>query len=333
IDGGYALMEIDGVYLDSDNPNWASESQSRWQGTVQSAVHGVTRLAAPQVRSIQDDGYYANEAGLKITNDTVMEGENQLVNGVHMPAGTITTTESFYNNREGKTVKMTEIDLRKLAGYDGTETPGALPNFPPHLPDNGLLYASRDDAGELFQPGIRLANGALIDKEGGLTVVTEDPLYIQGDYNTDTKKPAAVICDALNILANGWQDTDSGVGLSNAARKAQETTINTAFIAGIDTSDPETGKYNGGLENYPRLHENWSNVNLNINGAFLALWDSAIAQGEWHYGSPGSGDSWLAQYTAPRRIWNYDPIFNNPLTLPPLTPWAVQIQRVAWWKE
>ncbi|MFC1699293.1 hypothetical protein ACFL1I_04965 [Candidatus Omnitrophota bacterium] len=314
--------------LDSNSPTWTAESQTRWQGTVMSAVHGVTRLSVPQVQSIQPGGFYASQANVVITNDTISQGGTDLVAGVDVPADTVTSHTDFYNNRENRNIKMTNLDLQKLAGYaTPAEYAAGTPSFPNHLPNNGLLYATRDDAGGGFQPGVRLINGVEIvqnpvaDRDG-LTVVSNDPVYIQGDYNTEAKKPAAVIGDALNILSSAW-DNDSDSNLHVNDRDAAITTINTAFVAGID--DTSGGNYNGGLENYPRMHERWTGMDLNIRGAFLALWNSQVATGEWQYGNP--------QYTAPIRNWDYDLDFNDPAHLPPFTPWAVEMNRVAWWQQ
>jgi len=304
--------------LDSDSSNWLTESQTRWNGTVESSVHGVTKLSTPAVGSIEADGYYANNAGTKIENGNIKQGGQLLVEGTDIPPGTIVTDTDFYNNREGKYIRMTNIDLKKLAGYAPGDAVGH-PSFPNHLPTNGLIYATRNDAGGTQEPGVRLVNGAQIYRNGGLTVVSNDPLYIQGDYNTVNKQPTAVICDAVNLLSNNWNDANSAKSLSN--RTATNTTVNTAFIAGVDNTT--SGHYNGGLENYPRLHEGWSGKTLSIKGSFVELWNSQIAQGAWKYDSP--------QYTAPNRNWNYDTDFNVN-NMPPFTPWAVEAQRGAWWK-
>lgn len=305
--------------LDSEDSNWLTESQSRWNGTVQSSVHGVTKLAAPIVGSIQPDGYYSNNADIKIENGAIRQGGQLLIEGTNIPPGTIATDTDFYNNREAKSMRMTNIDLKKLAGYASGDAEGS-PSFPNHLPSNGLIYATRNDSASTEEPGIRLMNGAQIYRTGGLSVVSNDPVYIQGDYNTLNKKPAAVVCDSVNLLSNNWNDANSAGSLS--ARTAGSTTYNTAFIAGVDNTT--AGHYNGGLENYPRLHEGWSGKTLSIKGSFVELWNTQIAQGAWLYGG--------TQYTAPTRNWNYDTDFtvNN---MPPFTPWAVEAQRSAWWKN
>ena len=311
----YAVMNG----LDSDDGNWMTESQTRWNGTVQTGDHGVTPLSVPVVGSVQPGGYYHTNADVVVINDVITQGGVTLTEGVDIPAGTIVTDTDFYNNRESRYVRMTNIDMRRLAGYAPGDPDGS-PSFPDHLPANGLMYATRDDAPAGQQPGIRLTNGERIYRTGGVTVVSNDPVYIQGDFNTDQRQPSSVICDAINILSNNWNDSTSTLGLGN--RIANETMVNLAFISGIDTTT--AGNYNGGLENYPRFHENWSGVTFNITGAFVELWNSQIAQGQWNYGSP--------QYTAPRRDWSYDTSFglNN---MPPFTPWAVSAEKGAWWTD
>ena len=310
--------------LDSESPNWTAESISRWQGTVKNSVHGITKQSTPAVGSIKPTGYYANNANVVIVNDTITKDGVALTEGLDYPAETI-TSETVYNNREGKNIKTTTVDLKKLAGGDGGyKKPDGVTPYNNNLPTNGLLYATRDDAATTEEPGIRLKNGEVIYRNVGLTVVSNDPVYIQGNYNSSSgqEKPTAVICDSLNLLSGNWDDANSTSGLSS--RTATETTVNAAFIAGVreTTKGPNNGNYNGGLENYPRLHEDWSGINLNIKGSFVELWNSSVATGAWQYGDP--------QYNAPRRSWSYNTAFNNPSNLPPFTPKAVEVQRIAW---
>ncbi len=300
--------------LDSDEQNWLSESQNRWKGTVQNAVHGITKLSAPSVGSIQPQGYYYNQAGLVIINNQIIKEGRILQEGIDYPPQTITSSTSFYNNREKKYIKMTNLDLSRLGGGTFNNT-----TYPNNLPSNGLIYVSRNDVSGAYQAGIRIINGTEIKRSGGLTVVTNLPAYIQGDFNTVNEQPASIIADSLNILSNKWRDDNSRKHLNY--RAANPTTINCAFIAGIHPT--EGTSYSGGLENYPRLHEKWSGITLTIKGSFVQLWNSTIATGKWQYGNP--------YYTAPNRNWSYNSAFND--KPPPFTPWAVEAERAAWWKE
>ncbi len=317
--GSAKYEEMDG--LDSEDPDWTNESTDRWDGTVQSSVHGVQELSAPSVASIQTDGYYADNADVVIVNDEIEKGGTPLVEGVNCPDDTIITTTTFYNNREDKYVKMTEVDLKKLAGYAPGDPDGS-PSFPNNLPSNGLLYATRDDVGSTQSPGIRLNNGARIYRDGGLTVVSDEPVYVKGNYNTSSEEPSSIICDSINLLSGSWNDANS-TSEYVSSRPASTTTVNSAFISGVD--ETEVGGYNGGLENYPRLHEAWGGKTLNIKGSFVELWESEKATGSWIYGDP--------QYTAPTRNWQYDTAFNDTDNLPPFTPWTVEAERLAWWRE
>jgi len=312
-------------HLDSTDVNWLSDSQSAWNGTVQTSANGTTKKAVPVVGSIAPSGYYNNNAGIVVTNGTIKYNGTTLTEGAagtnKIPAGTITTLSDttctsstcFKDARENAKINMTTIDLQKLAGADGGNV-----GYTNYLQQNasGLLYATNSNA----HPGVRLVNGSQIHSSAsGLTVVTNDPLYIQGNYNNVAGVPSAVICDSVNLLSNSWNDANSAGGIG--VRVASATTINTAFIAGVDTT--AAGRYNGGLENYPRLLEDWSSKNLNISGAFVELWNTQVAQGRW----PNTG----TVYNPPNRFWAYDAnLANNP---PPFTPWAVEAQRGAWWKS
>jgi len=323
-----------GVYvamagLDSNSPTWTTDSQTRWGGvtvpsTVQSDVHGVTKRAVPVVGSTQPGGFYDTNANLKVTNDPIdptkcliKENGTTLTEGVSIPFGTCTSTTTLYNNREGKTIKMTELDVAKLGGgtYSGV-------TYPNHMPTNGLIYATRNDATSSQQPGVRLINGSQINSSVGLTLASNDPVYIKGNFNTTSWKPTAIIGDAVNLLSTNWSDANSSSSLSS--RVPTSTTVNAAFVAGINTTT--TGHYNGGLENYPRLHEAWtSSTTLSIRGSFVSLWNSQIATGNWVYGG--------SYYTAPTRAWTYETSFSDGTHLPPFTPYAVEMKKGAWWKQ
>jgi hypothetical protein len=330
---------MEALPLDCDRDDWETESQMRWNGSVKSAVHGVRPLSTPSPNSLAADGYYAANADIVITNAEIVDrstgvtlvqatdpaDENgDLPAGAVLPQGTVVTSTTFYNNREGKWVNMTTIDLEKLAGWveyiDSEGQPQRKQNTN-YMPDNGLLYATNNISSGAEQPGVKLVNGAEIESPVGLTVVTDVPMYVQGDFNTgpsDGKKPAAVMSDALSILSNDWDDSDSDKSLDD--RVASPTTVNAGIITGVVSTKGDN--YSGGFENLPRLHEKWSNVTLSIVGSFVVLWESQIATAPWYYG----GDN----YKAPLRDWHYDEDFNDVNNLPSHTPFAVGIRKIVW---
>jgi hypothetical protein len=312
-----------------DWPDFAVGALSTWGGTVQSADHGVKPVEPPSIGSIKrfqnvgaGNGDYAWNATLKdysyvgmgsgdstkgryhATADLVIRDLKAYDNkgtAISMPVGAI-ASRSFYDAREGKTVTVTQIDL-KILRDNGL------------MPANGEIYASRSDATVSQPNGIRLVNGAELGQP--LTVVTEDPLYVRGDYNTVNKKPAAVIADAVNLLSNSWDDKKT----KGTLPKAKATVFDMAMITGGD----ETGGagYSGGFENLPRFHENWDGVNASILGSFVKIYASELAKGKWVYG----GD----HYTAPNRLWDYDTSFNKVENLPPFTPNVAQVRSSGWW--
>ena len=224
---------------------------------------------------------------------------------------------SIYDRREAANVDVTTLDvgainsvLNGASGFnniiyiDQTTNTGALSSTSPQA--------------------IRLTNGSTLPSEG-LTVASQNPVYIQGDYNTSnqsTRGSAAVFADAVTILSNSWQDTNSAGDLST--RVASTTTVNTAIVAGFLPSgwtNPDTGAqygYSGGLNNFPRFLEDWKGKTFNYTGSMIELFTSQVAIGEWDTGTT---------YVPPVRVWNFDSNFvDNP---PPGSLDAVSIGRGA----
>lgn len=291
---------------DSEHPQWATLALDTWKGTVQDGAHGVKEVAAPAIGTIKaydadgSKGYYHANADLVVVDGKAYDkGGNEL----SLPAATV-AEKTMYDAREGKTIRVTEIDM-------------ALLNASGAFPANGLIYAYRTDASVTQPNGIRLANGAEVLRP--MTLVSEDPVYVKGDFNTVNKKGVAVISDAVNLLSNAWNDTKTSSGGCPAA---SNTTYNLAFITGNVPTPDGGGNYSGGFENLPRFHENWSGKTAKILGSFIKIYESEIARGLWRYGGN--------VYTAPKRDWSYDTALNDLANLPPFTPNAVYFQRVLW---
>jgi Tfp pilus assembly protein PilX len=314
--GTYQSMKNgDGTWLDSNDPNWVANSLNRWGGKVEDHSHGITELNLPVVvsgdpidmikRATDNPDSYENQAGLKIVDGQVLY-KNASDTWVNVTANflsdSIITTGSFYNYREYKWVTSYDINVQKL-------------NTSAYYPRNGILYASRDQVAGT-QQAIRLKNGA--ELAAPLTVVTNNPLYTLGNYNSVNKKAAALFTDALTVLSNSWNDTKSNQNLSN--RIASNTTVNAAFLTG--NSETHLGSYNGGLENLPRFLEDWGSKTFTYKGSMVDLWFSEQATGAWYCGSP--------QYQPPIRSWAFDLAFLDPNNLPPGVPQINTVLKVSW---
>lgn len=255
--------------------------------------------------------YY--KADIRIVDGVATNKNGTLVN---CPAGAVTTA-SFHDRREQANMTVTQVNVSAL---------GAC------TPANGILYVSQSGA----NTGIRLTDGSQLPS-GGLTVVSENPVYIKGDYNNVNKQPAAVLADAITVLSNNWgpnnsdhksdpADPDhlcSSGSCKTSDRPATSTTVNAAFALG-PSAESAVNQGNGQLENVIRFLENWSGDTLTYQGSIIALWHSQRATGAWRCcGSTGTN-----YYDAPNRNWSYDIMFNT--TPPPGTPMGVIMTRGQW---
>lgn len=221
----------------------------------------------------------------------------------------------FFNRREYRDVQSVDLDMEEfLAQYGSLKS--ALGR------DIRVLYVA-DLRTSTFssQSGVRLIKGEVLPQTG-LTVATMNPLYVQGNYNIGDNQGGQVVAaslmgDAITVLSENWEDSESMNGL--ASRRASQTKINAALIGGIVPSGG--GFYSGGMENLVRLLEDWSSRELNINGSYVVLFESEIATAPW-----GTYDV----YNTPRRRYSFDENFLNPNLLPPGTPEVRMVIRNPW---
>jgi hypothetical protein len=186
---------------------------------------------------------------------------------------------------------------------------------------------------QFAMPGVVLTNGAVIPPNG-LSIATPDPAYIVGNWNVQTNTggtsvagtsnvnytlPSAVYADAITVLSPSWNPANNTVGSGNL-KTASTDTVNAAFLTGNVPSN--SSYYSGGVENFPRFLENWSNQNLYYNGSMVEMFPSQIANSPW----PGTGTI----YNPPTRNWTFDTNFQDPSKLPPLTPKVIYLQRSQW---
>jgi hypothetical protein len=237
-------------------------------------------------------------------------------------------TTSFFNARENKTIKCTDLDVGKLREWNTSNTAFRVPW--PLLDVATVFIADTRSQSGSTEPGVRLINGEWLPPKG-LTVATPDPIYIKGNYNVTTNGtpmnlgtadttyalPASVAADAVSILSVSWSDANSSLALSS--RIAGSTTVNCAILAG---NVPTTSSaYSGGLENFPRFLEDWSGKTFTYNGSMVAMYDSRIATAPW-----GSGNT----YSPPVRNWAFDDNFNNLAKVPPSSPQVRILLRGGW---
>ena len=177
----------------------------------------------------------------------------------------------------------------------------------------------------------KLGNLPLTNTGAGLSVASENPVYIYGDYNAgngqglaDTgHSPSAVMADAVTLLSNNWNDINDMTNPSNAWNRGGSTTYYRTAIAGgnnLAFANPTGANGNtfgadGGVNNFLRYIEDWgsSGATLWYSGSMVSLYPSQYATGVFKFGQ-------TAVYNAPNRKYSFDTLFLNPATLPPATP-------------
>ncbi len=198
---------------------------------------------------------------------------------------------------------------------------------------SGARHAVKLVDGSLGNVPVRSDNG-----QGGFTVASENPVYIQGDYNSSAADPtwanpaaaepphaaAGVIADAVTMLSNNWSDLASLNSPSNNAGRPATTTYyriavsggkNINFLVNACCAAWAVGDWgtDGGLHNFLRQLENWGGQTLNYKGSMASLYYSTYATGT---DKNGGGTT----YSPPARNYIFDPLFTQPQNLPPGTP-------------
>jgi hypothetical protein len=259
---------------------------------------------------------------------------------------------TFYDYRESKTVQALQINVANFnkwltntvtsvyvdgvldstapgggQGFDNLNKTGTTQKG--HHLDSIYVYNNAYNGMTPTQlPAVRVTNGAQLPTADGLTIATQQPLYVLGNYNVQTAAsaanasaattntaytyPAALMGDAITILSANWSDALQGYGSRNASTT---DTVNAACLTGIVQTVPTiSGNFSGGVENYLRFLENWNNGStpLYYNGSIIAMFTSQYATNFWQ--NPGN------YYYEPRRDWSFDLNFKQAGKLPPLTP-------------
>ncbi len=269
---------------------------------------------------------------------------------------------AFYDGREDHLKDVLNVDIAQLATWVGAN-PGAreaqvvfLEIVPATSFSSFPVDARRLMLDGSVDPAMRLLNGQTLPNK--MSLASEWPLYVDGDFNRVNKRPAALVGDAITILSNAWDDADNrpgqtifdncGPASANnpcadyvtwadgwSKKDASETTIFGAILAGhsptpCDHEDSDcfadgtsascyTDCYGGGIENFPRFLERWSGIWFHYTGALISPWWNQKTDGTWNGG----------YYSPPKRDWAFDTDFRNPELLPPGTPNVGMVLRTA----
>jgi hypothetical protein len=230
--------------------------------------------------------------------------------------------------------------------------------------DRAKAVAAWTNPNNYFRRAVRLFNGENLQTDGaadrlsmtkGLTIATENMVYIWGNYNTTgingqppgastlndpaqtfyylgRQVPASIIADALFPLSKTWfdslgamypDDLNMRAADANLPSVGAETSVRSGIIAGNNLSalsgNPDAGNSGSG--------ESRLNGGMHNFPRFLEDWNSQ----RWNFvgaliplyhstQAVGPYNSSSTIYSPPTRNWAFDVSFTDPSRLPPGTP-------------
>jgi hypothetical protein len=274
----------------------------------------------------------------------------------------------FWNHREQQWMYLLNVNVRALIEWNGQNGDPLFAHD--DTTDGGLVlfFTVKGPSSNAAQNnyGVRIFDSADLDTLNytfptgrtdptGLTVVSDQGMIVQGNYNTRDKQPAAILSDAQWVLSQGWEvpsnsgnhpndrksvfdlDTDirdvpssdapGGAGGQGSFTGSTALGVNAALLFGLGPSTRHPDWYNGGLENFPRFLESWNNRTFNYRGSFVSLGRAQHKLANWACGS-GDDCNGSGVYDPPDRAYDYDADFNQVEKLPPMTPKIVYVQQL-----
>ena len=170
--------------------------------------------------------------------------------------------------------------------------------------------------------------------QGGFTVASENPVYVQGNYNSGPSDPmwgggsnttphaaAAIIADTVTVLSEQLERCEQPGEPDEPRRRARQRRRTTAWQWRQEriyrSRSPGWAGANdfgtdGGLHNFLRYLENWGGQQLFYNGSLVSMYYSEY--------NTGTFKCCTVVYSPPTRNYSFDTLFLNPANLPPGTP-------------
>jgi PilX N-terminal len=319
---------------------YVSDRRSNYYG---GAAFAVWPPASPSGHETGEYGYgdFVNPADVKgCPNSALDTGEDVAADGVLYTYGETTFPPGLVDSTGFSTAATLFANTLAATVADPlcVGPNGGLP-----WPRTFLLNANeaRENPNALFRRALKLVNGSLIKLPAcpggvscGLTVATENPAYVQGDFNansagngfTDPNVAASVVADAFTFLSNDWNDVNSfnsPFNTGNRAEKQANVYYRLGIVAGKGLSFPIPGwdtaavdgsqdfGTDGGVHNFMRYLESWGGQ-LDYTGSIISLYYNRQAIGLFNSGGNN--------YSPPQRGYSFDNNFLNPTLLPPRTP-------------
>src|SRR6202167_481990 len=336
----------------------ANPATDFWPNALYDSREGVDRATAgPAPITAQGVMYYveldaknlvnwftANQAALGLDNNTgytllTQNILNMTPRNVNMWTGATTIT----GNLQGVTYKPAATTYSGGLFANTNCAPGNS-----NRPDvtYGNAQEARENSPVFFRRALKIVDGASLNigvscsGTDGLSIVSENPVYIQGDYNAPVDDgtwggvsvAAAVEGDAVTFLSNNWNDVNSFAFPYDANnRAAAQTAYRAAIISGKGIPFPAVNGQaqdfgtDGGVHNFLRFLENWGLV-CHYRGSMVSFYYNRQGVGTYK----GTG-----VYNPPSpRDYTFDTNFTlGPACLPPRTPSLRSVNTIGFSQE
>ena len=251
--------------------------------------------------------------------------------------------DAFYEGREDLRPDLVDVYMDSLRIWSDSAPLTRAPRIIYFNFINTNTSSRNDYVAVRIRGGAQLPRPNISSDTGGVSLVTDRPMYVLGNYNTTIWRPAALMADAITFLSNppnprmrdstnlanrcsavnGWCDV---MQQAMAQRTSAGSTVNAAILAGHSATPCDYARagcggppYGGGLENFPRFLESWSGVTFRYTGSLVSLYVNRYSTGLWG-NSTNVGYGNQGYYSAPTRAWSFDVNFRFPDRLPPGTP-------------
>jgi len=205
----------------------------------------------------------------------------------------------------------------------------------------------RENPDLFFRRALKVVNGSNLAALGtcpggyncGLAIASENPVYITGDFNANfggigfssspTTVAASVAGDAVTLLSDNWNDTNSfSSPYSTSARTGVTSWYRVAIVGGAtpwftnssDSAHQDFGT-DGGVHNFLRYLEAWSGT-LEYEGSIVDMFYSRQSNGTFK--------CCTTVYSPPTRGYSFDTNFLTPALLPPRTPLFRDVNTTGW---
>jgi len=235
--------------------------------------------------------------------------------------------------------QATGVLLTGATDQEGMANPVSGARHVLKLVDGGMNAAGVSYLPQMPAASACVQNAANPTGCGGFTIASENPVYVQGNYNSSAADPfwgtannavpsqglhsaASIIADSVTVLSNSWSDMGSlmfPTDVTNNRQANADAYYRMAVSGGKNVPFPIPGWTNvsqdfgtdGGLHNFLRYLENW-NSTLHYDGSLVSMYYSEYATGTFK--------CCTTVYNPPTRNYYFDVLFLNPSNLPPATP-------------